>query len=546
MTGLAAIAFAILVITASPVIAFDQGSCRDSYTLECGPDVCTCVNSKISKIDDFLAQGQEQRVRGDLPSLADLLDRTLAEEISYRLGAEVVATDGLVTGTRFNDRVIARDGVTGIGTGAGNDFVVYRPGTAATIPYGAFGPGADTVQYIDVTESAATVARFNYVVGSEEDIAGDRIIFPAGSSHVFISPTTLEVVEADGDVLLIDFVDFSGNPTTADLGGMIYTDLNLNGLIERHLVVAGPDGLMPRQGTQRSETLVYNDQTQLVSGGGGEDVIVSSSTDFAYDPTGRLDIFGGFGNDLIYAAPSADTNAHGGAGADRVFFQYDYFDNVPLQGIGAGVNVELDGDSGDDEILMEVHTSDDGSFAANGGSGRDRIEIVYRTDPGTSTVASENVHVDGGVDGNDFLIWKQDSANTGTPVVGNYRFNGGDGDDQFFIDLRGLGGGTFKFHDGEGSDTITLRYDMSTGDIEECLIFDIGSGGVQTRTTTEAVLLPDFNAATTEVSQSPDGQYVFIDLSTGLVQTIGFEYDNGQALTPEEVEFLVGDDFIFL
>jgi len=87
---------------------------------------------------------------------------------------------------------------------------------------------------------------------------------------------------------------------------------------------------------------------------------------------------------------------------------------------------------------------------------------------------------------------------------------------------------------------------MSTGDIEECLIFDIGSGGVQTRTTTEAVLLPDFNAATTEVSQSPDGQYVFFDTFTGLVQTIGFEYDNGQALTPEEVEFLVGDDFIFL
>jgi hypothetical protein len=293
MTGLAAITFAILVITASPVIAFDQVSCRDSYTLECGPDVCTCVNSKISKIDDFLAQGQEQRLRGGLPSLADLLDQTLAEEISYRLGAEIVATDGLVTGTSFNDRVIARDGVTGIGSGAGNDLVVYRPGTAATIPYGAFGPGADTVQYIDITESAATVARFSYVVASEEDIAGDRIIFPAGSSHVFISPTTLEVVEADGDVLLIDFVDPIGNPTTADLGGVIFTDLSLNGLNESHLVVAGSDGLMPRQGTQRSETLVYNDQTQLVLGGGGEDVIVSSSTDFTYDTTGRLDIFGG-------------------------------------------------------------------------------------------------------------------------------------------------------------------------------------------------------------------------------------------------------------
>jgi len=545
MTSLAAIAFAILVITASPVIAFDQVSCRDSYTLECGPDVCTCVYSKFSKIDDFLAQGQEQRLRGGLPSLADLLDQTLAEEISYRLGAEIVATDGLVTGTSFNDRVIARDGVTGIGSGAGNDLVVYRPGTAATIPYGAFGPGADTVQYIDITESAATVARFSYVVASEEDIAGDRIIFPAGSSHVFISPTTLEVVEADGDVLLIDFVDPIGNPTTADLGGVIFTDLSLNGLNESHLVVAGSDGLMPRQGTQRSETLVYNDQTQLVLGGGGEDVIVSSSTDFTYDTTGRLDIFGGFGNDLIHAAPSADTNAHGGAGADRVFFQYDYFDNVTSPVAGADLNMKLNGGRGDDEILMEVHSSDDGTFAAYGGSGRDRIEIVYQIDPGTSTSSAQDINADGLGD-SDGLVFGPGSTNTGTPVVGNYRFNGGDGDDQFFIDLRGLGGGTFEFHDGEGSDTITLRYDMSTGDIEECLIFDIGSGGVQTRTTTEAVLLPDFNAATTEVSQSPDGQYVFFDTFTGLVQTIGFEYDNGQALTPEEVEFLVGDDFIFL
>ncbi len=484
---------------------------------------------------------------GDLPSLTDLLDRlpeTLAEEISYRLGAEIVATDGLVTGTRFNDRVIARDGVTGIDTGVGNDFVVYQPGTAAPILYGAFGPGADTVQYIDITESAATVAHFSYVVASEEDIAGDRIIFPAGSSHVFISPTTLEVVEADGDVLLIDFVDASGNPTTADLGGVIYMDLNLNGLNERHLVVAGPDGLMPRQGSRLSETLVYHDQTQLVRGGGGEDVIVSSSTDFAYDPTGHLDIFGGFGDDLIFAAPSADTNAHGGTGADRIVFQYDYFDNVPLPGIG-GLNVELDGDSGDDEILMEVHSSDDGSFAAYGGSGRDRIEIVYRIDPGTSTSTAQDINADG-LGESDALVFGPGSANTGTPVVGNYRFNGGDGDDQFFIDLRGLGGGTFQIHDGAGSDTITLRYDMSTGDIEECLIFDLTAGGIEERSSTESVLLPDFNAATTEVSQSPDGQYVFIDLSTGLVQTLGFEYDNGQALTSEEVEFLVGDDFIFI
>lgn len=144
-------------------------------------------------------------------------------------------------------------------------------------------------------------------------------------------------------------------------------------------------------------------------------------------------------DDLIFAAPSDDTNAHGGAGADRIFFQYDYFDNGPLPGVGVGLNVELDGGRDDDEILLEVHSSVDGAFAAYGGSGRDRIEIVYRFNPGASTSSAQDINADGLGD-SDVLVFGPGSANTGMPVVGNYRFNGGDGDDQFFIDLRGLGG----------------------------------------------------------------------------------------------------------
>lgn len=125
----------------------------------------------------------------------------------------------------------------------------------------------------------------------------------------------------------------------------------------------------------------------------------------------------------------------------------------------------------------------------------------------------------------------------------------GRGADTIYYDFRGLVGdpeeaAEIVIDPGRGPDTLVFRYDQTTRDIDECLIFDFDGPGLQARAA-QMLYLPDFNAATTEIKDAGSGDITFSDVASGVTQTLRFENRHGDALSLQDVEdfvVLVGEE----
>lgn len=115
----------------------------------------------------------------------------------------------------------------------------------------------------------------------------------------------------------------------------------------------------------------------------------------------------------------------------------------------------------------------------------------------------------------------------------------GRGADSIYYDFRGLGDDTntpeVVIDPGRGPDTLVLRYDQTTQDIDECLIFDFDGPGLQTRAA-QTLYLPDFNLATTRIKDAGNGDITFSDPANGLTQTLRFENRHGDGLSLQDIE----------
>ncbi|MEL6311497.1 MAG: hypothetical protein AAFQ17_03875, partial [Pseudomonadota bacterium] len=133
--------------------------------------------------------------------------------------------------------------------------------------------------------------------------------------------------------------------------------------------------------------------------------------------------------------------------------------------------------------------------------------------------------------GDDFFAFVGDAPSDDDAAL-SLRVDLGRGDDLMLLDLRGaLPGTEMAIVTRLGDDTIVFRRDAATPEIEECLIFDLGGGGIQARAAgTTSVLLPDFGPETA-IMDLGDGLLQIADTTRDLVQTLRLEDTRGVGLT---------------
>ncbi|MEM9199772.1 MAG: hypothetical protein AAGD12_18200 [Pseudomonadota bacterium] len=422
-------------------------------------------------------------------------------EISIRLGSEIYAEDGAVRGTRFADRVVLGDRLEAIDTGAGNDTIyAISGGTSFSTPIVA-GTGLDRFVLADGDPDAVEITELTYVVG---DRISDQFVlvgFDAASRFNWLGDSLLEVLDTDGDVLLVTFVDQKGD--TADGRGttdFILFDGTAPLPASVPLVIAEDIEGISLAGTWRSDTILYNAETTKVSGGLGEDVISGFE---ARSADSAIEIFGGRGSDLILLPTAGAATAYGGAADDQIVL--DSTNAKP--GDSAAARTEFFGGGGRDEISV---LGAQGSHEAYGGSGKDHLSLAANPDQSSALRDAGAIEFAFFGDRGDDVIEADFRFLSETAKVAGL-IDGGTGDDIVALDMRGSNAAmdmTTRLESGD--DTLIIRVDGATGGpTGKCFV------ALEDERNSLTLVLPDFGDEV-EIFDRADGAVIFRDVDTGV------------------------------
>jgi hypothetical protein len=311
------------------------------------------------------------------------------------------------------------------------------------------------------------------------------------------------------------------------------------------------------RGSPFNDVIVALGGVSSVKGGAGDDIIFLP---FGSEPREPIRADGGFGADTYVVA--------GGTGfvpgdGDVISLVIDPI-SVAGGGVGARDQIVLTGfdpettmvnDLGDGKV--EAFDPDSGALAVFRVEQRDGTAVPLDVIADRITVAgtgqpnhTAEFVVDIDASGPSFYrgTWRSEIIfSDGTASL----IEAGAGNDVIITTLSfsdSLAAGSFVVDGGRGADTYMLFFDtdQAEDEAEECLIFDLSLGGF-TRTSRDTAVLPDFGPGT-EVLSLDNGQFQFFDTATLLLRTVGFEWEDGQGLTAEELAgVLVGDDgFIYV
>ena len=139
---------------------------------------------------------------------------------------------------------------------------------------------------------------------------------------------------------------------------------------------------------------------------------------------------------------------------------------------------------------------------------------------------AELVH--GGRGADDLRLALAEAPSGRVPV----RAEGGPGADRIEADFRGLPAGTgveVAIAGGRGPDTLVLLYESGAAEIEACLIFDFGDGGLGSGEGADEVILGGFGPGST-LTDLGQGRIEAVDPLTGLSAGIGIEVRDGTPL----------------
>ena len=363
------------------------------------------------------------------------------------------AFDDLLTGSAIANRLTGGAGADRLNGGGGNDVILDGLGDDSanggtgddTFIVGAGandfdgGEGSDTLDYSQFF-GAITFDLVNQTLsggaGGNDTISSIENAIGTNGSDTFIdsSASSTLVGGAGNDAFIagagINTYDGGDGVDTADYSAF-FGAINVN-LADNTTTggAAGNDTLISIEnitGTNGSDTLIGNDEDNILNGGRGNDTVS-----------------GGGGNDVILDG-SGNDSANGGAGDDTFI-------------VGAGAN-DFDGGTGSDTVdysaffgAINVNLAD--STTTGGAAGNDTLTDV------------ENII---GTNGSDTLIG-DDEDNILNGGRGNDTVSGGAGNDTFVV-----GTGLNTIEGGSGSDTVD--YSQFFGAITFDLVSQTLSGG---------------------------------------------------------------------
>lgn len=380
--------------------------------------------------------------------------------------------DGLVSGTKLDDILIAHDGRDILSGGAGADMFVFDlSGASADGQLGTvrdFTPGTDRLDLsaLPLLHDAAQLAVIPTATGAELHYGAWWVTIDS-AAHTPLDATafpTAAVLNAS-HVAVTATAPFAENPTPSTPAGLTLTgeagNDRLTGDLGPDLILGGP-GNDTLFGLAGDDTIQGGDGADSISGDAGADLI-----------------YGGPGADRIDAGPDSDT-VDGGAGGDVVLGG----DGADLL-LGGDGNDSLDGGPGADTLrggdgadtLLGGDGNDSlsgGESAADlrdiiyGGAGQDTIDAGYGNDWVSGDAGDDSISGGYGADtliGNDGadvlnggpgadLLFGGPGTDFLNGGFGNDRMNGGAGADRFYH------GGTA----GEGADWLQ-DYRADEGDI---------------------------------------------------------------------------------
>jgi Ca2+-binding RTX toxin-like protein len=318
----------------------------------------------------------------------------------------------------------------------GGDDVVFG-GAGTDLLYGGAGAdwlyGGDDAALADVIgqASAASGTRGDWLAGNAGDdvlvgTAADDVLSGGAGRDVLIGGGGRDVIFGDADYAAGDFewvmvvyadgsTNYSGQGALDDPAGSA-ADVIYAGAGNDYVIAGRGDDLV--YGGDGDDVLLGGPGADTLFGEGGRDQLYGSTRTPSIDRSEDF-LDGGDGADMLRAS-DGDNTLLGGAGDDVIYS-------------GAG-NDYIDAGDGDDQVVVSI-----GADVVYGGRGDDVIR-------GTSTQA---LMFDGG-DGDDIL----------SSDLGDDTLRGGDGDDLLIGNEGsdtldgGLGDDTYRFHLGDGIDTV--------------------------------------------------------------------------------------------
>ena len=388
----------------------------------------------------------------------------------------------------ITDEMVGTAGQALVATLGGNDMITIMtsPGTRVVVDAGE---GADTITGGAGNEVLDGGAGSDVIDGGDGDdiLVGasgdDTLIGGAGNDiHELIPGSDKDIDETGGGNDTVSFRRVTRSGTRTD--GVTF-DLSMTGAAQivdlEGNTVTLRGTFENAMGTSFDDTLVGNNDANLLDGGDGKDVLRGGAGDLLFGGSGNDAIFGGadgsamldggtgddvvnagsfgdqalggFGNDTIYGGGGQDTLG-GGQGNDLIF--------GGIGVAGSGVTADIDGGEGNDEI--HGGSGDDRLF---GGTGNDAIFLTSGAGADSALGGFGNDTIFGGGGSDDTLGGGSGNDLIFGGIGGSERLEGGTGDDEIHVEGDQLAFGGFgndmiivgsgsgaNVSGGEGSDTI--------------------------------------------------------------------------------------------
>lgn len=390
-------------------------------------------------------------------------------------GRDVVSNSAFVRGSLFSDRIIAGPNVEAVFARAGSDIVfVTEPANGAFLGGGrgddvyVLGGGAEPVEVRAVFDRNTTMTG-----------TGDQIVltnFSANSRINDLGDGRFEVIDTDGDVIIIDAVSARSAPVSITtfteslvFGQGAITELGGSGGTPRTVIAQDVPGAV-LTGEDGETTFIVDQSVQSVDAGGGNDVIQITFDEAPDASVGMaFEYLAGDGDDVVTVRESAildfaltgddDFVINGGSGNDRLSI------DLEVQNLG---NLTVLGGSGNDEITVDLRGSTNGLVTVDGGAGDDTFIFFDDMDATGSTGAPLDISTFA-QEGRDTLIVFTGDPETTAGIQKCYFESDGSSGDLLTLVLPDFGDTVETFTDEDGA---VIFRDVETGATFGCYFCD--------------------------------------------------------------------------